>query len=218
MPPFTASSKRQMRAHSPSAGPSPRRDHRSREARVLSGRFMPTVGEIEAVALLVEFLVVGYRDPAAARRGNARRDAALYQSGAKPVAVIAAFTEQIAGWRQCGEDHRSALVIALWPSLSSITTGRPWPSHTPCSLEFMPPLVRPIQRGEPRSKQAGRSSVCLEMRGVFHQPVRLARFGHQCREDALQNTKAASAHKAVAERLVSAIPVRRSVVASTDGT
>ena len=48
-----------------------------------------------------------------------------------------------------GIKHQSrAFVIALiWPSLSSMISGRPWPSHTACSFEFKPPFVRPIRRG-----------------------------------------------------------------------
>src|SRR5512141_1234849 len=34
-----------------------------------------------------------------------------------------------------------------WPSLSSIISGRPLPSHTACNFEFKPPLVRPIRLG-----------------------------------------------------------------------
>jgi hypothetical protein len=41
----------------------------------------------------------------------------------------------------------------LWsficPSVSNRTSGRPLPSQTACSLEFSPPLVRPMQPGAP---------------------------------------------------------------------
>ena len=46
------------------------------------------------------------------------------------------------------------------------------------------------------------------MPGIGHQLVRLARFGHQGREDAFEN-KSVPSHKAVVGRLVRAIGGRR---------
>ena len=50
--------------------------------------------------------------------------------------------------------------------------------------------------------------MCLEMGGVDHQSVRLARFGHQGHEDAFENANVAPAHKAIVERFVGAIAAR----------
>ena len=42
----------------------------------------------------------------------------------------------------------------IWPLLSNKINGRPLPSHTACSFEFRPPLVRPIRLGIDPLRQA----------------------------------------------------------------
>jgi hypothetical protein len=71
-----------------------------------------TTGFLDAVALAIERLVVRQLGLAAACRGDARGDTAREQSSAKPVAVVATVGKEFLGWRQRGQEHRGALVVA----------------------------------------------------------------------------------------------------------
>ena len=67
------------------------------------------------------------------RRGTSRR-----HSPCRPEAAC---------FRHGGQHRRRAIVVAQLSSLNSMTSGRPRPSQIACSLEFRPPLERPIRRG-----------------------------------------------------------------------
>jgi hypothetical protein len=91
-----------------------------------------------------------------------------------------------------------------------MTKGRPWPSQTACSLEFKPPLVRPIRRGTADGfEQAGCRAMGFEVGGVDHQPLRLRALARQLREDAIEHAQPAPPHEAVVDRLVRAVGRRR---------
>ncbi len=79
-----------------------------------------------------------------------------------------------------------------------------------CSLEFRPPLVRPIARGRaPLCLETCRCAVRLQMSAVHHERVAVpARLG-QVAEDAGKDPEAGPAHKAIVERLVRPIHDRR---------
>ena len=97
------------------------------------------------------------------------------------------------------------------PSVSSSTTGRPWPSQTAWSLEFSPPLSIARCSGEkPLFQQAGRGAVRLEVGAGYHQTVGQAALGGQGSEDAVEHAHAAAAHQAVVEGLVGSVG-RRSI-------
>ena len=70
---------------------------------------------LDAVTLAVEQLVVGQRGLAAFGGRDARGYAARGQRGAEAIAVVATIGEQFACWRQCGQHHRGAAVIAHLP-------------------------------------------------------------------------------------------------------
>lgn len=90
-----------------------------------------------------------------------------------------------------------------------MTRGRPLPSQMTCSLEFSPPLVRPIARGTSLFfLKARRRAVRLQMRAVDHDPIRLRAFARERHEDAVEDSKTAPAHEPVVQRLVRAVALR----------
>jgi hypothetical protein len=72
-------------------------------------------GDLDAVALALERLVVGDRLLAALLRRDAGDDAALGESGAERVAVMAAIGDQFARRRQQREEDLRALLIVPLP-------------------------------------------------------------------------------------------------------
>lgn len=97
----------------------------------------------------------------------------------------------------------------IWPSLGSMTSGLPRPSHTARSFEFRPPLVHPIRRGTALFKQTNRGKVRLEVRSVEHQLVRRPAASGKGGEDLVEYAEPAPADEAVVDRLVPAIRRRR---------
>jgi len=79
------------------------------------------------------------------------------------------------------------------------------PSQTAWSLEFRPPLVRPIRRGTAPFEQAGGGAVRLEVGHVDHQLIWLAALRRQSREDLVEHAHAAPADEPVGDRLGRAI-------------
>ena len=104
-------------------------------------------GTKHLVALAVECLVVGIRDFRLLFDGmqgsmplatNAWRNAALSQPRS-------AMRDLAGGRATC--TRLAPLWSLIWPSESSVMIGRPVSSQTVWSLEFSPPLMRPIRRG-----------------------------------------------------------------------
>lgn len=87
--------------------------------------------------------------------------------------------------------------------------GRPLSSQTVWSLEFSPPLVRPIRRGQPLFEQARRRAMGLEMRRVDHDALRLGSLAGEPCEDAVEDAEPAPADEAVVERLVGTVALGR---------
>ena len=87
--------------------------------------------------------------------------------------------------------------------------GRPASSQTMWSLEFSPPLVRPVRRGRPLFEQVRRRAMGLEMRRVDHAPLRLRPLSGETGEDAVKDAEPAPADEAVIERFVRAIVLGR---------
>jgi hypothetical protein len=64
------------------------------------------------------------------------------------------------------------LASLIWPGDRKKVSGRPLPSPTMCSLEFKPPLVRPIACARsPLGLEACRCQVRLQMGAVDYQRV-----------------------------------------------
>jgi Major Facilitator Superfamily len=99
--------------------------------------------------------------------------------------------------------------IKAWPSLRSMISGRPASSHTACSLEFKPPLVRPIRRGTARFEQTGRRPMRLEVGRIDHQPVGLSTLSSEFGEYPAEHAQTASADEAVEDRLIRTVVFRR---------
>ena len=114
--------------------------------------------------------------------------------------------------RRCGGSAPISRPAPLWslirPSDSSRTTGLACRSHTTCSLEFRPSLVRPIRRGSPFLQQTCCRAVDLEVSAVDDDaPGWTGVFG-QCGEDASGHAVAGPADVAVVERLVRTVDRR----------
>ena len=74
-----------------------------------------TEGVLDAVALAVEYLIVGQRPLARAGGRDARGDAAFRQLVAEPSAVVAAVAEELSCGRQERQEQRGAVVVAALP-------------------------------------------------------------------------------------------------------
>ena len=102
---------------------------------------------LDSVVLFVEDGVMGDGDFPVGLRRDAGGDFALSERMAEPVGVVAPVGEEFLGLGKAGSISAAPLKSLIWPSLSNMTSGRPSLSQTACSLEFGPPLVRPISRG-----------------------------------------------------------------------
>ncbi len=109
--------------------------------------FEPAEHILDFVALAIERAVMFDRYFSIGFRRNARRDAALGESPAEPVGVIPLSARSSLARGNAASIEAAPLKSLVWPSLSSMISGRPRPSHTACSFEFKPPLVRPIRLG-----------------------------------------------------------------------
>lgn len=107
----------------------------------------PSEQVLDLVALTIEHLIVILRDLAAAAGWNARLDASCFKFLSKPGTVVARSAIRYAACGKASSTRRAPLWSLIWPSGSSMMIGCPSPSQTVCSLEFSPPLVRPIRRG-----------------------------------------------------------------------
>ena len=67
----------------------------------------------------------------------------------------------------------------------------PVSSQMKCSLEFSPLLVRPTARGTSPFLKARRRAARLQMRAVYHDPIRRRTFARERHEDAVENPKTA---------------------------
>src|SRR5664279_697953 len=90
--------------------------------------FEPAEHILDFMALAIERAVMFDRYFSIGFRRNARRDAALGESPAEPVGVISLVGEEFPGARQRGKHRSGALKSLVWPSLSSMISGRPRPS------------------------------------------------------------------------------------------
>ena len=114
--------------------------------RVVSGVNAPPVFEasehvFDSVALLIEGCVMGDRNFSI----GFGRDAG--QRITEPVCIVAPAARSSLVLGTSDSISAAPLKSLISPSLSSITSGRPLPSQTARSLEFKPPLVRPIRLG-----------------------------------------------------------------------
>lgn len=150
----------------------------------------------------VKLFLIAVLDLAAGPGRDAGSDA-LAGHGAEPVAVIALVTKQGLGLGQA-ENSRAPLWSLIWPTVRSGMNGRPWPSQMEGSLEFSPPLVRPIRLGTaPFCRLAAvkcslRCAASIMIGG-------LPGFARQLGEDAAEYAKAAPADEAVVDGLVRAV-------------
>src|ERR1700749_2928930 len=87
--------------------------------------------------------------------------------------------------------------------------GLPRSSQTACSLEFRPPLVRPIQRGRAPFPQTGSGPMRFEVGRIDHDPLRAWSFTSQASEYPLKHAAPAPADKAIIQGLVRTILLRR---------
>jgi hypothetical protein len=99
------------------------------------------------VVLAVELLVVGILDLAVDLGWDAGGDALAGERGAEPVAVIPLSPSSTLARGRLENSRTAHLWSLIWPSVSSKMIGLPKPSQIAWSLEFSPPLVRPICLG-----------------------------------------------------------------------
>ena len=97
------------------------------------------------------------------------------------------------------------------PRFRSMTSGRPRPSQTACSLEFRPPLVRPIRRGTGPFLKRLRSPARCAFRCVASIIIRsgLPPLPRQFGETMSEHAHGARANELIVDCLVRAILWRR---------
>ena len=66
----------------------------------------------------------------------------------QPTRVITSVCQKRTDIGKKAQENGWTFVVLTCPSVSKNRTGRPWPSQAAWSLEFSPPFVRPIRRGE----------------------------------------------------------------------
>lgn len=115
------------------------------------------------MALAIELLVVGRLALAIGSWRDAGGDAA---AGKEHGETSRCRSQQFLGLINREKKQRYALVVALCPSIRSMTIGRPWLSQTVCSFEFSPPLVRPRAQFQPHLVKLAPDSAFSTRRGA----------------------------------------------------
>ena len=107
----------------------------------------PAKHDFDAVSLAIERCVVRMLDLAVLSRWNAGRGATRGKRGTEPITVIATVCNELLAGRQMIRHQARAPMVTHLAFRQQHGNWRSLPSHTACSLEFSPPLVRPIRRG-----------------------------------------------------------------------
>jgi hypothetical protein len=115
--------------------------------------------------------------------------------------------DQGLGVRQRLQDGRGAAMLVCLALGEQLNHGLPPASQTACSLEFRPPLVRPIRWGTALFDQTRRGAMRLERAWVDHRGLCSPAFGGQRREDAVERADPTPAQKTFVLVLVRTLDV-----------